>query len=903
MDPKSPLARLKRAADTQKCIRAGGKHNDLDDVGKDTYHHTFFEMLGNWSFGDYFKREAIDMAWELLTVVFKLPEDRLYATYFRGDEVLGLPADEEAKAIWLEKLPAHKVLPFGSKENFWEMGDTGPCGPCTEIHYDRVGGRDASALVNMDDPMCIEIWNNVFMQFNREPDRSLRPLPAKHVDTGMGFERLVSILQNKPSNYDTDVFAPLFSAIQAATGFPRPYGGKLGAEDEGNADMAYRVVADHIRTLSFAIADGAQPGPEGRNYVLRRILRRAVRYGRDCLGAPEGFFASLVPALQAAMGGQFPELISRGSTIRGIIAEEETSFGKTLVKGLEVFNKMAAAASSRAGPSAPQPVVLPGSDAFLLWDTFGFPPDLTQLMAEERGMRVDSAAFAAAMEEAKEKSRAAGRKAGERGIQFEAEATAALASRGVRPTADAAKYVWHSDVAATVAALLSPAGFHDSVDADTPGPIGVVLDATSFYAESGGQAADIGRLLPAGDAAGGPPLMAVTGALVAAGYVLHCGPRAAAALTVGAPVLASVDYGARGRVAPNHTMTHVLNHALRAVLGDGVSQRGSLVDGDKLRFDFSHGKPVEAAELARVEALVRAVVAADLPVHAQEVPLAAAKAISGLRAVFGEQYPDPVRVVSVGASVDALLADPGNSAWADASIEFCGGTHLSRTGEAEAFALLSEEGIAKGVRRIVGLTRAAARDAIAAGESLSSQLAAVAALGDAELERELPALKAAVAVAACPAPARAALTETVGELGKRCAAAAKLAAAANREAAVKALGDAAAAAVAAGRGALALRCDVGTDVEALRAAAAAAAAVGVAVAIVSAAAEKFMVYISVPPAAEAAGLDCKAWLAAALAPAAGKGGGGKGGTAQGQSDRMDKLSESLSAAAAFVAGR
>ena len=461
------------------------------------------------------------MAWELLTKVYGIPEvrcsaksaeqtacarrltfahaccqDRLYATYFQGDPKLGLPADTEARDIWLEKLPASKVLPFGGKENFWEMGDTGPCGPCTEIHYDRIGGRDAAALVNADDPMCIEIWNNVFMQFNREPDGSLRPLPAKHVDTGMGFERLVSILQNKPSNYDTDIFAPLFAAIQAASGAP-PYGGKLGPEDVGNKDMAYRVVADHIRTLSFAIADGAQPGAEGRNYVLRRILRRAVRYGRECLGAPEGFFSGLVPALQACMGGIFPELITRGATISSIIAEEEASFGRTLVKGLEVFNKMATAGGGEKG-------VVAGGDAFLLWDTFGFPVDLTQLMAEERGMRVDMPAFTAALEEAKEKSRAAQKKGGERGIAFEAEATAELAKRGVVPTDDRAKYVWHAPVAAKVMALLTPAGFVDAVTPETEGPIGAVLDATAFYAESGGQVADTGALCAPGAGGFGP---------------------------------------------------------------------------------------------------------------------------------------------------------------------------------------------------------------------------------------------------------------------------------------------------------------------------------------------------------------------------------------------------------------
>jgi alanyl-tRNA synthetase len=398
-DPDSQLGRLRRACSTQKCIRAGGKHNDLDDVGKDTYHHTFFEMLGNWSFGDYFKEEAIGYAWELLTQVYKLPAANIYATYFGGDDEAGLAADTESKEIWLKHLPVERVLPFGCKDNFWDAGDTGPCGPCTEIHFDRIGNRDAASLVNQDDPTCIEIWNLVFIQLNREPDGALRPLPAKHVDTGMGFERLTSILQNKMSNYDTDVFMPLFDAIHQALKLAgvgtQPYSGKVGDQDVDKVDMAYRVVTDHIRTLSFAIADGALPGNEGRGYVLRRILRRAVHFSRRKLAARPGFFSSLVPIFVKLMGDVFPELKDNETKIRDIIKDEEARFEKTLAKGYARFQKTANFVKKNGG------VVLSGHDAFILQDTYGFPIDLTEVMATDYELAVDVEGFNVCMEEAR----------------------------------------------------------------------------------------------------------------------------------------------------------------------------------------------------------------------------------------------------------------------------------------------------------------------------------------------------------------------------------------------------------------------------------------------------------------------------------------------------------------------
>ena len=890
-DPKTDLAKLTRATNTQKCIRAGGKHNDLDDVGKDTYHHTFFEMLGNWSFGDYFKREAITWAWELLTEVYKLDPERLYATYFGGDESQGLPPDDEAKAIWLEVLPAHRVMPFDCKDNFWEMGDVGPCGPCTEIHYDRIGGRQVPELVNMDDPDLIEIWNNVFIQFNREKDGELRPLPAKHVDTGMGFERITSILQDKPSNYDTDVFTPLFDAIQASTG-ARAYAGKLGDEDVGNVDMAYRVVADHIRTITFAIADGARPGSDGRNYVLRRVLRRAVRYGREVLNAKEGFFSKLVGTVVATMGDVFPEIVREQANIEEIIAEEEASFGRTLVKGCERFASVAKSVKAAGGE------LVSGEDAFLLWDTFGFPVDLTQLMAEEKGLNVDMDGFNATMEAAKERSRAA-RKAGAVELKMEAEATAALKDMGVLPTDDAHKYGATGKVGGVVKAVYTTKGFVKSTaEAEEGAPLGLVLDKTACYAEQGGQIFDTGAIKAPGGAE-----FTVVDVQVAAGFVLHIG-SVKGAFAVGDAVEVEVDMERRALVTPNHTCTHSLNLALREVLGDHVQQKGSLVTAERLRFDFNHPKPVTPAELEKVEGIVRKAIADKLPVYAKETPLEDARAISGLRAVFGETYPDPVRVVSVGASVEELLAAPGDSKWTQLSIEFCGGTHLSNTSEAEAFALVQEEGTAKGIRRVLAVTRDAAKKAIATGEEFTKRVEAAKKLAPKEMDKESTAIQRELPEAVMPCAARAVVVAGVAELKKKLIAASKKAGGANKEKAIGEVRDAVAAA--GGAPFVVVRSEIGLETAAFKEAVdAEGVKKGVAVMIVSSDAAKgrVLAYCGVPKDVEAKGLDALGWLKATCVPIGGKGGGGKNGVAQGQGGNIDGAAEAAAEATKYAQGK
>lgn len=669
-DPRSPLAKLSRACNSQKCIRAGGKHNDLDDVGKDVYHHTFFEMLGNWSFGDYFKRESITWAWELLTKVYGLPAERLYATYFGGDEALGVAADEEARQIWLEFLPESRVLPFDRTDNFWEMGDVGPCGPCTEIHFDRVGGRDAAALVNMDDPMVLEIWNLVFIQYNREPSGELRPLPSKHVDTGMGFERLASILQGKTSNYDTDVFQPIFRAIQQVTG-AREYSGRVGAEDADGVDMAYRVIGDHIRTLTFAITDGALPSRDGRGYVLRRVLRRAVRYGRQMLNAKKGFFTKLVPTVVDLLKGAYPELEAKAGFVAEVIADEEESFSRTLNKGLRTFNDEAAKlhASGRT--------VVPGKLAFFLYDSMGFPLDLTEIMAEENGMTVDVEGYKVAMAEAKRKSQEASKfKSLSTRLVLEAEQTAHLAGMGVQPTDTEAKFQWHITPTATVRALYTANGFVESAASGEHEVLGVILDASPFYFESGGQVADTGALTKEGGTC-----VDVSDVQAFGGFSVHMGQLSAGSLSVGDTVECAVDYDRRSRVAPNHTMTHVLNFALRKVLGPAVDQKGSLVRDDRLRFDFNASKAMTPDQLQQVEDIVNNQIDAAMPVYTKVVPLGAAQRINSLRAVFGEQYPDPVRVVAIGHEVQGMVEDPENEAWQALSVEFCGGTHLSNTAQ------------------------------------------------------------------------------------------------------------------------------------------------------------------------------------------------------------------------------
>jgi alanyl-tRNA synthetase len=739
VDPTSPLSKLKRACNSQKCIRAGGKHNDLEDVGKDTYHHTFFEMLGNWSFGDYFKEEAIAWAMELLTQVFGLPKERLYATYFGGSKEWNLEPDLEAKNIWLRYLPEDRVLPFGAKDNFWEMGDVGPCGPCSEIHFDRVGNRNASHLVNKDDPSVIEIWNLVFIQFNRESDGTLKLLPNKHIDTGMGFERVVSILQGVGSNYDTDVFSTLFSAIQERTGC-RKYSGNIGSRDKDMVDTAYRVVADHVRTLTFAVTDGAVPSNTDRGYVLRRILRRAVRYAQQFLGGKTGLLSSLVDVVVEQMKDAFPELEQRVDFVKQVILEEEESFGRTLVKGIEAFNKLASNLESEGR------TIIPGQEAFFLYDTMGFPLDLTEVMARERGLKVDVRGFEEALENARKISRADrfSSEAGSKSLQLGAEEIFALQKQGILPSVDEAKYRWYESLTSVILALYDGKQFQTRIRAagrtvqEVEQYFGLILKETNFYAESGGQVADTGSILVKKKEDGSTSgEFVVTDVQSYGGYILHKGYLSWGDISVGDQIVCQVDYQRRQKIAPNHTMTHVLNFALRKIFGPTCDQRGSLVDPNKLRFDFAANRGLTRDDIKLVDDIVQSKIDEGLAVVSKVAPLSSALSIRSIRAIFNEQYPDPVRIVAVGGDIDEMLRDPENEEWYNYSVELCGGTHISNTKLAEAYVTIEEGGVAKGIRRIVALTGKAAKQAILDAQKLEEEVNLLRELDMNELSEEL----------------------------------------------------------------------------------------------------------------------------------------------------------------------
>ncbi|KAJ5790843.1 alanyl-tRNA synthetase [Penicillium psychrosexuale] len=665
VDPHADFAYLKRATNSQKCIRAGGKHNDLDDVGKDNYHHTFFEMLGNWSFGDYFKQEAAEYSWELLTCVFGLDPSRLYITYFEGYAPLGLGPDIDAQEIWRAiGVPDDHIIPGNMKDNFWEMGSQGPCGPCSEVHYDRVGGRNAAYLVNQDDPDVVEIWNIVFIQFNREADKSLRSLPNKHIDTGLGFERLVSIVQDKSSNYDTDLFSPLFEKIQEITG-ARPYQGKFGAEDDG-IDTAYRVVADHVRTCTVAISDGAVPDSVGRGYVVRRILRRGVRYARKYFDAKIGsFFSKIVPTVVEQIGDIFPEVRRNEQTVKEILNEEEEAFALTLDRGEAMFGKYAQKCHESGSKD------LPGAYVWRLYDTYGFPVDLTKLMAEEQGLNIDEDEVSAAQEMAREASKGEKKSASDL-VTLDVHDLAALENIvGMCKTDDVAKYRKGS-IQSTIKALYYGKTFVTSTsDVPNGAQFGVLLDKTNFYAEAGGQIFDTGRLV-IDDVAE----IDVRNVQSYGAYVLHTG---------------YMKYG-------------ILK------IGDTAEKSGSLVAPEKLRFDFSHKSGLTEEEIERVQEICHNYIKDDRHVFVADVTLENARRIEGVRTIVGETYPDPTRVVSIGVPVNALVDNVSKNRWTY-SVELCGGTHVDRTGEIKDMVLLEESGIAKGVRRIVAATGQEAQEA------------------------------------------------------------------------------------------------------------------------------------------------------------------------------------------------
>ncbi|MGE6219347.1 alanine--tRNA ligase [Nubsella zeaxanthinifaciens] len=656
-----------RVVDTQRCLRVSGKHNDLEEVGIDTYHHTMFEMLGNWSFGDYFKKEAIAWSWELLTEVYQIPKDQLYVSVFEGDEKEGLPKDQEAYDIWKQFVPEERIVLGNKKDNFWEMGDTGPCGPCSEIHVDCRSAEERAdskgkSLVNADHPQVIEIWNNVFMQFNRLKDGSLKPLPAKHVDTGMGFERLVRVLQTKASNYDTDVFQPLIQFISEKSGIA------YGKEEQ--TDIAMRVMADHIRAISFVIADGQLPSNNKAGYVIRRILRRAVRYAYTFLNLKEPFLNQLVPVLAEQFNGVFDELYHQKDFVQKVVLEEEVSFLRTLATGIQRFEKYDGGK------------VIDGNFAFELYDTFGFPIDLTDLMAREKGLSVDMEGFKKALEEQKNRSRAA---------------TAIDTGDWVLVNEDRESEFVGYDLTECETEIIK----YRKVTAKGKEQYQIVLSQTPFYAESGGQVGDTGRL----EDHSRQFWVEITDTKKENGLIVHFADTLPADLE--GKFWAVIDEDKRKETENNHSATHLLHAALKQILGQHVNQKGSLVNADNLRFDFSHFSKVTDEELNQIEDIVNEKIRANILLKEQRnVPYQEA-IDSGVTALFGEKYGDFVRVITFDDHF---------------SKELCGGTHVKATGQIGFFKITAESAVAAGVRRIEAITGEKSASVIRANFDLVKQL-------------------------------------------------------------------------------------------------------------------------------------------------------------------------------------
>jgi alanyl-tRNA synthetase len=654
---------VRRIANTQKCLRVSGKHNDLEEVGRDGYHHTMFEMLGNWSFGDYFKKEAIEWAWELLTGELKLPKDRLYVTVFGGGEKDGLPRDDEAAGFWKAFIPEDRILFFGKKDNFWEMGDQGPCGPCSEIHIDLRSDAERAArpgveLVNMDDPQVVEIWNLVFIQFNRKADKSLEDLPEKHVDTGMGFERLTMTLQGKTNTYDTDIFTPLIQFIEKESGFK--YTGSFAPD--AMTDIAMRVVADHLRAVSFTIADGQLPGNTGAGYVIRRILRRAVRYYYSFLNIKTPLLYRLVELLAESFADVFPELAAQQQQVAKIIQSEERAFLNTLETGLKRFADLKVTGN-----------VIAGEDAFELYDTFGFPIDLTRLMAGEKGWQVDEAGFEKAMQGQKKRARTAAEKE--------------VGDWTVLVSGEAVEFAGYDQLQVSDTRILR----YRQVKTKKGKQVQVVLNQTPFYGESGGQRGDTGWLEINGER------FNVLDTQKENDLIIHVLAKLPDDLS--GSVSALVNAAKRQATASNHSATHLMHAALHQVVGGHALQKGQDVDDHRLRFDFSHFQKMTEEEIRKVEALVNEKIRENVPLEEERnMPIEEAKKL-GAMMLFGEKYDENVRVITFGKNF---------------SQELCGGTHVRATGEIGQFKILSETAVAAGIRRIEAVTARHAEEFLAA---------------------------------------------------------------------------------------------------------------------------------------------------------------------------------------------